>query len=426
MTLKDSYGNPISTASDAARDQYDRGVRLFLEAGYGAFQAFAAAVDADPGFALGHAGLARARMMEGRMAEAKAAIARAGALAARADARERGHIAAVADLLAGRPAAARKAVKAHVRDHPRDAMAAQLCTSVFGLIGFSGETGRESELLAFTGALLPHYGQDWWMMSMHAVSLCETGQIAASRALMEKALALNPRNANGAHFRAHAQYEAGETDAGRRYLGDWMADYDDRAVMHGHLSWHLALWALHGGDAAAMWDAVDTRVGPGVAKGLPINVLTDTAAILYRAEIAGMPVEPDRWKALSDYAVRFFPETGQSFADFHAALSHAMAGEGERLARIAEGAKGFAGDLVRPVARAWDAIAREDWDAALEELSRVMAVTERLGGSRAQRDLIELAYVNVLLKLGLGGEARRTLLARRPVLATAPPVLGLH
>jgi hypothetical protein len=103
-----------------------------------------------------------------------------------------------------------------------------------------------------------------------------------------------------------------------------------------------------------------------------------------------------------------------------------MAGEGEHLAHIAETAKGFAGDLVRPAARAWGAIARGNWSEALEDLTEVMATTERLGGSRAQRDLIELAYVNVLLKLGLAEEARRTLLSRRPVLAKSPPVRGLH
>lgn len=426
MSLCDGYGNRISTSSHKARDHYDHGVRQFLGANYGACEAFETSVTADPDFALGHAALARARMMEGRMTEAKSAIARAEALAPKADSRERSHIAAFSLVLAGHPGAARAAIMAHVQAHPRDALAAQICTNVFGLIGFSGEVGREAELLAYTEALLPHYGDDWWMMSMHALSLCETGQIAASQSLMDKALALNSRNANGAHFRAHAQYEAGETSAGRRYLSGWIADYDDRAVLHGHLSWHIALWALHDGDEAAMWAAVDSRVGPGGAKGLPINVLTDTAAILYRAEIAGFAVEPARWQQISDYAARLFPETGQSFADMHAALSHAMAGDGDRLARIAETAKGFAGDLVRPVARAWGEIARENWPAALESLSHVMATTERLGGSRAQRDLVELAYVNVLMKLGLAEEARRTLLLRRPVLAKAPPVLGLH
>jgi hypothetical protein len=154
-------------------------------------------------------------------------------------------------------------------------------------------------------------------------------------------------------------------------------------------------------------------------------VLTDTVAILCRAEIAGLSVDPQRWKAISDYAARFFPETGQSFANMHAAIGHAMAGEGDRLAHIAETAKGYAGDLVRPVARAWGEIACANWPAALDHLSEVMATTERLGGSRAQRDLVELAYVNVLMKLGLADEARRTLLSRRPILSKAPPVSGL-
>lgn len=425
MTRQDAYGNPITTESSAATDHYDRGVRLFLAGQFGAAAEFEQAIEQDPGFALGHAALARARMMSADMPGAKAAIAQAAELAPLADRREQQHIEAMNLLLSGQPKAARQAVLAHVRDYPRDALVAQLCTNIFGLIGFSGEVGREAELLAYTSALLPHYGEDWWMMSMHALSLCETGQVDASLRLMEQSLALNPNNANGSHFKAHALYEAGDTAAGRAYLADWMRGYDDRAVLHGHLSWHQALWALHDGDEAEMWALVDRSIGPGAAKGLPINVLTDTAALLYRAELAGIAVDPARWTAISDFAARFFPETGQSFADMHAALAHAMAGQGDRLAHIAETAKGFAGDLVRPVTRAWAAIARQDWAGALSELAQVMATNERLGGSRAQRDLVELAYVNVLVRLGLTEEARRSLQTRRPVLFPAPPIHDL-
>jgi len=425
MALKDGYGNSITTNNQEARDHYEHGVQVFLGAEYGATQAFAASVAADPEFALGYAGLARALMMEGRMPEAKDAIFRAQALANPSDDREQSHVAAFVFLLDGKPQQARRTIKDHVVDHPRDAMAAQLCTNVFGLIGFSGEVGREAELLAYTEALLPHYKGDWWMMSMHALSLCETGQIAASQTLMEKSLAINPRNANGAHFRAHAQYEVGEITAGRRYLSGWMEQYDKRAVLHGHLSWHVALWALHDGDEEAMWGTVNNSIRPGSTDSLPINTLTDTAAILYRAEMAGIKVAPKRWKELSEYASRYFPETGQSFADIHAALCHAMAGNGERLANIAENAKGFAGDLVRPIAKGWGEIARENWSEALESFLEVMATTERLGGSRAQRDLIELAYVNVLMKLGRKEEAHRTLKLRRPVLIKSTPVTGM-
>ena len=83
--------------------------------------------------------------------------------------------------------------------------------------------------------LLPHYGDDWWMMSMHAISLCETGQTFKSMQLMEKALNLNPRNANAAHFFAHILYEENEVSAGRDYLNAWMPNYDRRSLLHGHL-----------------------------------------------------------------------------------------------------------------------------------------------------------------------------------------------
>lgn len=422
MAFRDHYGNLLSTRNADAVGHYNIGVAAFLSANAGAVEAFGDAVDCDANFALGHAGLARALMMAGRMPEAKAALAAAMQGAATSHPREQRHIRCFELLFAGKPAQCRELVREHMRDTPTDALVAQLCTSVFGLIGFSGEIGREADLLAFTTSLLPHYPSDWWMMGIHAVSLCETGQVDASLALMERSLALNDRNANASHFKAHALYETGQTSHGRQYLSNWLKTYDPQSVLHGHLSWHVALWALDEGDMGAMWQSIDASIGPSGAKGLPINILTDTAAILYRAELAGEVVAPERWRDLSDYAAKFFPSTGQSFADMHAALSHAMAGEGDRLALIADTAKGFAGDLVRPVARAWGAIARQDWTGALDEMIPVMATTERLGGSRAQRDLLELAYLNVLLKLGRADEARRTMLTRRPVFDAGLPL----
>jgi hypothetical protein len=179
MTLCDLYGNKVSVASQAALDQYDRGIHLFLAANFGSVEAFQSSTELDEGFALGYVALARSLMMAGQVPAAKAAITRAQDLAAKLDARQRQHTECVALLLSGQSQKTRELVRSHVREYPCDALVAQLCSSVFGLIGFSGEVGREAELLAYTSALLPHYGDDWWMMSMHAISLCETGQIAA-------------------------------------------------------------------------------------------------------------------------------------------------------------------------------------------------------------------------------------------------------
>jgi len=426
MPLDDRYDNALTTTAAAARDHYVTGVDHILAATHGAEDAFAASTAADPDFALGHVGAARAAMYAGDMAGAKAAIARAVALQPHVTPREAAHIDIFSTLLSGQVAQTRDRVLAHVAEYPRDVLAAQICTNIFGLIGFSGDPGREAAQLAYTAQLLPHYGEDWWLLSVHAQALCETGQVDPALAMMERSLDLNNANANAAHFKAHALYEHGAAEAGLAYLADWISGYDSRALLHGHLKWHEALWTLGMGDSAGMWAIMDGAIAPGASQSLPINVLTDSAALLYRAEIAGVPVDPARWRALSDYAAQAFPATGQSFADMHAALAHAMAGNGDRLAAYAQCSNGFAADLVRPVAVAWGAIARQDWATALASLTPIMADHARVGGSRAQRDLLEFTWVNVLLKLGRADEARRAILTRRAALATTAPIMGLH
>jgi hypothetical protein len=420
--MQDRYGNVLSTRSAEAVTAYDEGVDHVLAATLGGRAAFAKAVAIDDAFALAHVGEARAAMYEADMAGAKAALARAEALVGGVSEREASHIAMFGLLLSGKPVEARRAVEAHVLLWPRDAMVAQVCTNIFGLIGFSGEPGREAALLAYTGALLPHYGDDWWMGSMHALSLCEVGQTGASLEMMEASLARNNANANASHFKAHALYEEGRTAEGRAYLNEWMVGYQPQALMHGHLSWHQALWALEQGDEAAMWAHYRTGIAPGAGHALPINVLTDGAALLWRAEMAGLSVDPVDWRALSAYATQCFPNPSQSFADMHAGLAHAMADDGEALARIAEASRGFAAEIVRPVARAWGAVARGDWAGALQHLAPVMSDHARVGGSKAQRDLLELTWLLCLMRTGQRDEAHRAAATRRPVFAHAAPV----
>ena len=49
----------------------------------------------------------------------------------------------------------------------------------------------------------------------------------------------------------------------------------------------------------------------------------------------------------------------------------------------------------------------------------------RIGGSRAQRDLIEFAMANALVQAGQADEARRLLAMRRPLIPSGPAVAGL-
>jgi len=415
----DMYEVPISTGSAAAAQVYRTGQHRLLGAEARMVDAFEESIAHDPGFALGHAGLARARQFNGDVAGAKSAMAQARGLTGGVTDREAGHIHALGHLIDGRPPVALAAIRAHVDLYPRDAVVAQTCSSVFGLIGFSGQPGREAEMLAYNASLLPHYGEDWWCLSQYAFALCETGQIARATTYIDRSLAINPDNANGAHVRSHILYEAGDTAAGRSYLADWVGSHDRNSVLHGHLSWHVALWSLVEGDEAAMWAIMDADVAPDTCKALPINVLTDTASLLFRAEAAGVTVDPARWHQISDYAARWFPNAGNAFVDIHAALAHAMAGNAEALSEIITAPKGPAADLVPDLAEGFAQIAGGNWAAATAHLTAAMADHARIGGSRAQRDLLELALLTALIRQGRTEDARHIVALRRPVLANA-------
>ena len=174
--LKDRYGLPVSTASASARDAYVEGCDLILSGNPGAEPAFERAIAADPGFAIAHAGKARAYQIRGEMPVARQAIADANAAAANLPEREASHMAFHNLVLTGQGDAAVAAAKQHLKSWPRDAMVLSPCTSVFGLIGFSGRAGREREQVDLLDGLADHYGDDWWFNSQHAFALLESGQ----------------------------------------------------------------------------------------------------------------------------------------------------------------------------------------------------------------------------------------------------------
>jgi tetratricopeptide (TPR) repeat protein len=423
--LLDQYDNSLSTDSSRARDFYIDAVDKLLGGAPAIVEKLSLVTKEDPEFAQGYCSLARAYQMNGNAKAAQEAVLQAQTLAVKASHREQSHVNCFYLLINGNTPEAYKTILKHVQEYPLDVLVAQTCTSIMGLIGFSGLPGREAELLAYTNSLLPHYGEDWWCLSQHAFSLCETGQIDAALKFSERSMAINPRNAHGAHVRSHIYYESGEHAAGINYLSNWLKDYEKSAILHGHLSWHVALWELGRGNIEDMWDIVDADVAPGASLGLPLNILSDTASILYRVKLTGEKVSAERWKNISEYAKQYYPKPSHSFIDVHAAIAYAMSGDSEPLERLISQPMGPAADLVSGFAEAFLSIAAGDWPKATDQLTAVMADHARVGGSRAQRDLLEYMLLECLLKQGRVDESRRLIVLRRPVQATSTRIVGL-
>jgi tetratricopeptide (TPR) repeat protein len=429
--LLDRYDLALSTASAAARDAYVQGCDLALTFYPGAIETLDRAIAADPGFSLPHAAKAQVLMREGDVAAARAALTAANDLATGLSQREASHITYFGLAFAGQTDAAIDALYAHLAAWPRDALVLATAANPNGLIGASGRIGQKHQIASLMDSLAPHYGDDYWFLAHHAMALSEDGQLAAARPKIERSVATNPNNAHGAHGFAHVCYESGEVDTARAYLSSWLATYPRDGFFHGHLSWHLSLCEIQAGNWPEALSLYQDAMALDRHSGGPQQRMSDGAAFLWRSELAGHPRDAAAWRALHDYAASALPSPGSGLADLHVILAQAVMGDDagldtrcRRMEAMAREGRYPSGSYLLTLSRGFAAFERGDFLAAIEALAPLAAENERIGGSRAQHDLIEFTLLKAYLEADRAEEAERLLGARRPN-ASGVPVAGL-
>jgi len=429
--LSDLYDLPLTTTSAAARDAYVQASGLALTFYPGALEAYDRAIAADPGFALAYVGKALVLLRQGDVAAARAALATAKGLAAGVTEREASHVAFFELVFAGETMAAIAALDPHLAAWPRDALVVASAANPNGLIGGSGRVGQKRKIAVLMDRLAPHYGDDFWFGSYHAMALSEDGQFAPARAIIERSVAANPNNAHGAHAVAHICYETGDLEGGRRFLSSWLATYPRDGFFYGHLSWHLSLFEIQAGN----WSEASRLYRDAIAldrhSGGPQQKISDGAAFLWRSELAGQPRDAAAWRALHDFANTALPRPGNGLYDLHVILAQSVMSEetvpdtrARQIEALAREERYLSGFYLPALAPGFLAFERKDFSAAIETLAPLLDQSERIGGSRAQHDLIEFTLLSACLRANRLDKARALLAARRPG-ASGVPVLGV-
>jgi len=429
--LTDRYGLSLSTTSSAARDAYIEGCDAKLTMYPGAIEAFDQAIAADPEFALAHAARSHALLERGDPAATRASIATAKSLAAGLSAREASHVAFFETLIAGNIEATLAALTKHLDAWPRDVLV--LATTAFtnGLIGSSGRAGQKRMLLELLEGLAPIYGDDWWFTAHHGMALSENGKRQAARPKIERALAQNPKNPWAAHAYGHLCYEEGDANAACAFLASWLPTYPRNGALYSHLSWHQALGHLEAGDAEAAHRLLLEAFGPHAHTGPARGKLNDGVSFLWRWELAGHPRQPKAWRVVHDFATTAFPHAGVAFSDLHIALAEAVGGTDaaretrtQQIEQLARQDRYPSGPLVPRISRAFTAFERGDFATVIDELAPVAGELERIGGSRAQLDLIEFTLLKAYVNADRSNDARAMITARQRG-SSCLPVAGL-
>ena len=220
-------------------------------------------------------------------------------------------------------------------------------------------------------------------------------------------------------------------NAARAFLASWLTTYPRNGLLYSHLSWHLALGHLEAGDAAAAFRLFREAFSPDVHSGPPRGKLNDAVSFLWRWELAGHPRDAEAWRMMHDFANGAFPRAGVAFSDMHIALAQVVAGDdaalearARQIDELARKGRYPSGPLVPAVSRAFAAFERRDFSAAIDALEPIAGELERIGGSRAQLDLVEFTLLKAYLGADRLDDARRMLSGRHRG-SSSIPVAGL-
>lgn len=425
MAHHDSHGLVLTTVSATAAENFRAGVMLLQSSWPGADVKLDAAIDADPQFALARAARARIHAISAQPALARGQIAQAERLSAGTTERERSHVKVLSAVINGRAKLGLELALSHLEAWPRDTIIMSLPLGAFGLFAFSGMADHDQARVDLCERHAGHYDEDdWWFLANRGWSLVENGDVERGRRMLERSHARHSANAHNAHAMAHALYEVGAGDEATRFIDCWLPGYDSSGILHGHIAWHGALVALDRGDADGALRAYQNHIQPPASKGVPINVVSDCASLLWRLDCYGYDVPPKMWAQIAEYAGSAFPKAGHAFVDTHMLMIAAAAGDKtglenrlSTLDQLVGAHAAWAGGVVPAIGRALLAFSEEHYSQCAAILEPLAGEVVRVGGSGAQREIIEDTLLVAWMRSGNTRKARSLLdrrLHRRP------------
>jgi hypothetical protein len=209
-------------------------------------------------------------------------------------------------------------------------------------------------------------------------------------------------------------YETGDHAAGLSWLDDWIHGDGAGTDSLSHYSWHAALHELSNGDLAAVSRRFECQLARHHVQGT--RAIVDTGSLLWRWTITpGAEDVPDPASSVSASRQDLLTPTSP-FLGLHAAITLCAAEDAIGLAHLAahtECHEHPAHRLVTaPLARALRQLVLGRPSACADELARLRPEVWRVGGSEAQREVVEETLLVALLRADRYDEARELLDAR--------------
>jgi tetratricopeptide (TPR) repeat protein len=250
------------------------------------------------------------------------------------------------------------------------------------------------------------------VLAMHAFALEECGDYGRAEELARRALELEPQDLRAHHAVAHVMEMQGRFEEGVRWMGERSRWWSGAGPASTHLWWHLALYHVELGRPRHALAIYDRRM-----RGEALSELIDASALLWRLHLQKVSLG-NRFKTLAARWSPYAEDAHCAFNDLHAMMAFVAAGRRDCAQRLLAAQErrvrrvwGCNHDMTRlvglPACRSLAAFGEGDYATAERLLRALPPVAHRIGGSHAQRDVLQLTRFAALSRKSSPASAAR-------------------
>ena len=421
----DRWGVPVRTGSADAVALLDEATEDLATLGGDPVADAEAAVAADDSLVLGH--IYRAYLNLYGMTPA--GISAASEILKQLDEsvmgeREAHHMRAAQHWVAGNWEATTRSLERALLRHPRDLLALKVAQDLYFFLG------NRLELRDTAARVLPAWPREqagWgYVQGIYAFGLEENADYRQAEARARAALDYNPRDVWSVHALAHVFEMEGSQQDGVKFLtasaSDWSGSFF--AI---HNWWHRSLYHLELGEISEALALYDGPIRAG--RSTEWLDVVDAAALLWRLSLFGVDVTERAAKLAADID-GLVASPVYVFNDWHAVMAFGLAGDHARNDLVVAANRHLTAPTNRGAAEraglalleAFSAFAAGRPDRTIDLLIDIRPRANAVGGSHAQRDIIDLTLIAAAARAGDDALARALVterVARKPA-AEAP------
>ncbi len=405
--MRDSQGHELSGATTEAIGYLNRAVRAFTLIYGDASGLYDGALKAAPDLVMAYLGKAWPLALANDPMMARFALSLLDtARTLRVNDRERAHLAALAHVVKGHRASAVAILDRHLMTYPFDLVAHMAALQMDGHLGrFPWARDRSARAL-------PRWSRDQEsfgiMLSFYSFGQEEAGDYARAEDNARKAAELEPFGYWPHHCVSHVMEMTGRPKDGL----DWMTNREPLwstkdNINRVHIWWHKALFHVELGQYDAALQIYDGPLGETMR---PASMsICNASALLWRLETLGCEAG-DRWQRLASLWEGHADGKLYVFPDIHAAMAELRAGQTAALERRMKAMRETAADgselaviyrdIGLPVVEGLAAFNHGAYAKAVEHLLPARFDLWKMGGSIAQRDVIDWTLAEAAIRAG--------------------------